>query len=177
MGNCSNYDYSCGYGGDGGYYTVDVAYRPDVPNPPDSGGVVIVDAYPPLGGAGGSATGRGGDGGSIPSSGGADGGRDAIIIPGAGGSGGSIPSSGGSGGGGTPGSGGRGGTVTIPGGTGGSGGNRDAGADAAGTGFHKPGCSCEVGQVNRADADLSMPLLIAGVALLLVRKRRRVVSR
>jgi hypothetical protein len=183
MGTCTTYDYYCGiYGVDGGpYYYVD-------------GGGYGIDAYLSLGGAGGYATSKGGAGGSMPNTGGAGG----VITTGRGGSGGAIPNTGGAGGVSTTGRGGSGGSIPIDGGVassggrggsipnaggsggsipgyGGSSGKRDGGAgDAgAGTNLHKSGCGCEVGQANPADAGLFAPLLVAGLALLLVRKRRR----
>jgi hypothetical protein len=64
--------------------------------------------------------------------------------------------------------GGTAGTNPSYGGTGGS-----PGTTGPGVNLHKSGCSCELGYAKPADAGLTTPLLIAGVALLLARKRRR----
>jgi hypothetical protein len=106
--------------------------------------------------------GRGGSGG-LPSSGGIEGGLDGGNSLDSGGSGGSGASSGGSGG-----------SITILG-SGGSSAKRDGGIGDASSvaSFNKSGCSCVVGQAQASDAGLSTPFLLAGVALLLVRKRRR----
>jgi hypothetical protein len=63
----------------------------------------------------------------------------------------------------------------YPYGTGGSSGNPDGGPGDGGNGvnLHKSGCSCELGQTKLAQPGLTTPLLIAGAALLLARKRRR----
>jgi hypothetical protein len=55
---------------------------------------------------------------------------------------------------------------------GGSSGNPDGGP-GNGVNLHKSGCSCRLGPAELADPGLTTPLLIAGVALLLARKRRR----
>jgi hypothetical protein len=79
----------------------------------------------------------------------------------AGGNGGSVPSYGGAGG-------------SIPN-HGGSGGSSSGVAGNTGTGvnLHKSGCSCRLGHGNLAGSDLTMPLILAGVALHLARRRRR----
>ena len=50
------------------------------------------------------------------------------------------------------------------------GGIGDAGTSAN---LHKSGCGCDLGQAKLADAGLTTPLLMAGAAFLLVRRRRR----
>ena len=64
--------------------------------------------------------------------------------------------------------GGTGGYFSNYGGTGGSAGNT-----SPSIGLHKSGCSCELGRTKRAEPGLTTPLLIAGLALLLARKRRQ----
>ncbi len=181
FGTCSNYDYYCGIAGpDGGYSYPEVGgIAVDPPRYPDGGfGTVDVARYPDgnfggadgslpnAGGAGGASTlGRGGsggsnDGGSLPNSGGIGGGNDGGLAN-TGGRGGNSSSLGGAGG-------------SILG-LGGASGNRDGGVGDAGANanLHKSGCSCEVGQAKPADAASTVPFLVAGVALLLARKRRR----
>ena len=191
-GTGGSYNPDGGFGGAGGSIYVDAGHPVDVGRLPDGG----------LGGSGGAIVGRGGAGGAVFNTGGAGGvttfGRggagggivlDGGILPNTGGAGGvSTVGRGGAGGGIVfdggilPGSGGRGGNIPGTGGfaggiasTGGSGGSRDGGiyGDAGlGANLHKSGCSCEVGHANPVGAGLTTPLLIAGVALL-VRKRRR----
>jgi hypothetical protein len=197
MGTCSNYDFYCGILGTGGTYYPDGGFGGAGGFSID-GGLGGTGGYPTSkGGAGGSILNTGGAGGSggrsgsdgggtVPNLGGSDGG---IILDsgGRGGSGG-LPSSGGieggldggnsldSGGSGGSGasSGGSGGSITILG-SGGSSAKRDGGIGDASSvaSFNKSGCSCVVGQAQASDAGLSTPFLLAGVALLLVRKRRR----
>ena len=201
-GTCSNYDPNCGgYGGTGGKPYPKGGNGGSIPNAGGSGGYLIGNggsggSIPNAGGSGGYTTGKGGNGGSIPNAGGRDGsipitGGSGGTLPSVGGSDGSIPSVGGSDGsmanadgrddstpsvGGSdtsmPSVGGRDGSIPS---LGGSGGNRDASAgDAiAGASLHKSGCNCELGNTKLADAGLTSPLLMLGVALLLVRKRRR----
>jgi MYXO-CTERM domain-containing protein len=159
MGTCSNYDYNCGsYGGSGGSYSGSGG-RP-YPSGGAGGGVPI------LGGAGGRIPNLGGAAGGIPNLGGAAGG-----IPNLGGSAGSIPNVGGSAGG-IPNVGGAAGSVPS---YGGSIGAPDAGAGDAGSAakLNHSGCSCELGKGQPARPVLAAPFLIAGVALLLRRRRRR----
>jgi hypothetical protein len=194
-GNCNNYDPYCnGSGGTGGrpYPTGGTGGRPYLtggsggyvtggkggsggmnPNTGGSGGIII-------GGTSGTKTGgAGGRGGSGGSSVGGSGGGAGGLIPNTGGSGGSIPNTGGRDGG-VPNLGGSGGNVTGNGGSGGSTipidggiGNRDAGGgDASKTSLKKSGCDCEIGHAGQSPS-LTTPLLLAGLALLLVRKRRR----
>ena len=201
MGTCSNYDYYCGImGGTGGSYYPDGGFGGAGGFGVDgglggSGGYATSKggaggSVPNSGGAGGRGGSSGSDGGTLPSSGGIDGGG----ILGSGGRDGGIPNSGGvaggTDGGGILGSGGRGGNVASSGGSGGSilgtggsiiqgsggsSGKRDGGAGDAGSGanFNKSGCGCKVGQAEPAGASLTTPLLILGVALLVVRRRRR----
>jgi hypothetical protein len=161
-GSCSMYDYYCSsYGGSGGGYA-------------GSGGRIVMGGtggyIPNVGGTAGTIPPRGGSGGTIvPSYGGSAG----TIVPSYGGSAGSIPNRGGSGGG-IPNLGGSGGGVIVPG-YGGFYGSPDAGVGDAGS---KPklthsGCGCELGSAEPWRAGLTAPFLVAGAALLLVRRRRR----
>ena len=187
-GSCSNPDPYCGsyggkpypsggnggsipnYGGSGGYTTSKGGAAGSVPNG-GSGGYATGKGGAgggsvPNGGSGGYATSKGGAAGSIPNLGGSDG-----SVPNLGGSDGSVPSLGGRDGS-IPNL-GSGGSISN---VGGSGGNRDGGgAGDAGTNasLHKSGCNCELGNSQRAEAGLSTPLLMVGVASLLVRRRRR----
>ena len=202
MGTCSNYDFYCGMmggtggsyypdggaggaggfsvdgglGGSGGYATSKGGSGGSIPNSGGaggSGGRIVIDGGGTIANSGGvdggsilGSGGRGGSGGSIPNSGGmgggAPGGAGGTIL-GSGGRGGSIANSSGSGG-----------SIFIVG-SGGSSAKHDGGVGDAGSvaNFNKSGCSCTVGQANPADPGLSAPLLVVGVALLLVRKRRR----
>ena len=176
-GTCSAYDPYCSFAGTGG-----------------SGG---------FGGTGGYSTARGGTGGyyttSYAGSGGyttARGGSGGYYTTSYAGSGGSTTARGGFGGYTTTSYGGSGGTTTNSGGSGGyatnfggSGGKADGGSPKGGsTGanpdadfgittahLHRSGCSCELGQAGQtATSGLTIPLFIAGAALLLrVRRRRR----
>ena len=199
MGTCSNYDPYCGGpGGTGGKPYPTGGSGGSIPNG-GSGGTVPMGGSGgyttgkggsggtvPTGGSGGYTTGNGGSGGSLPNAGGSGGnlpnlgGSDGAVpsvggsdgsLPNGGGSDGSIPSVGGSDGS-IPNVGGRDGSIPN---VGGSGGNRDGGAGDAGAtaNLHKSGCGCALGQANSADPGLTMPLLLAGLAMLLVRKRRR----
>jgi MYXO-CTERM domain-containing protein len=157
-GECTVVDRQCaGLGGVGGS------------NPGGFGG----KGPPPKDGTGGMTSKTGGAGGSIAGKGGAGG--STVGMGGAGGSsvtggvGGTVANKGGSGGS-TVGTGGSSGTSSPS--SGGSSGNRDAGApDAGKVGMKKSGCECAIGQAEQAG--LPTPLLLAGLALLLVRKRRR----
>ena len=148
-------------GGSGGYSTGKGGSGGSPPNTGGSGGYTTGKggsggAPTNTGGSGGYTTGKGGSGGSIPNLGGSDG-----SVPSVGGSDGAIPSAGGSDG-------------AIPS-VGGSGGNRDGGAvnPVTSASLHKSGCNCELGHTNVVDAGLTTPFLMAGLTLLLVRRRRR----
>ena len=114
-----------------------------------------------VGGTGGYITGYGGSGGYYTTSRGGSGGSGGYYTTSYGGSGGySTTSYGGSGGHLT----GKGGSIGV---------NPDAGVTSAY--LHRSGCSCEVGQAPRtATPGLTIPLLIAGAALVRrVRRRKR----
>jgi hypothetical protein len=176
-GSCSNYDYYCGfYGGlDGG--------RPIVI---DAGVPIFIDAGRPIpppydasipivGGAGGSIPNSGGSGGALPGLGGSGGGLSGLGgrdggTSNSGGSGGPLPGLGGATGV-NPGVGGTGGNVF---GAGGVLGGSDAGVgDASSKAKLSSGCSCELGSSQPSRASRVVPFLVAGAALLLIRKRRR----
>jgi hypothetical protein len=101
-------------------------------------------------------TGSGGSGGSSYPFGGSGG-----SFSGYGGAGASIPNYGGAG-------------ASVPN-YGGESGNPNGGAVGGGTGvnLHKSGCSCRIGQAKLADPSPITSLLIAGMAVLFARKRRR----
>jgi hypothetical protein len=189
IGTCSNYDPYCG--GSGGKPDPSGGSGGSIPNVGGSGGYTPGNggsggSIPNVGGSGGYTPGNGGSGGSIPNVGGSGGyltskSGSGGFIPNVGGSGGNIPNLGGSGGF-IPSVGGSDGAIPNVGGSdgaianiGGSGGTRDGGVGDVSTvaNLHKSGCSCEVGNAESSDSGLSTPLLVAGVALLLMRKRRR----
>jgi hypothetical protein len=148
-GTCTNYDYNCyNWGTGGSYYPWGGAGGSSYPY--GTGG-----SYYPYG-SGGSSYPYGSGGSSYPY------GTGGSSYPyGSGGS--SYPY--GSGGSSYP----WGGTSGPSSNTGGSSGTGTGG----GVNLHKSGCSCELGRTELAGSGLTSPLLIAGVALLLVRKRRR----
>ena len=152
-GTCSNYDPYCGSYGAGGSYVYSGAGGSYVYG--GAGGSYVY-------GVGGSLPYYGGTGGYVTSKGGAVGFGGSTT--GRGGSGGSVPNLG-SGGSSFPSFAGAGGTSPSVGG-----GVGDAGTSAN---LHKSGCGCDLGQAKLVDADLNTPLLMAGAAFLLVRRRRR----
>jgi hypothetical protein len=184
FGSCSYYDYSsCSFGGSGGWGGS--GGRPvggsggTIPNVGGSGGR-------PVGGSGGTIPNVGGSGGTVPRLDGSagsipyvDGSAGSIpyvdgsagSIPGRGGSAGAIPNLGGAAGS-IPGLGGRDGSIP---GYGGTYGLPDAGVGDAGgkPKLNHSGCGCALGARRLARSGLSAPFLVAGAALLVLRRRRR----
>jgi hypothetical protein len=170
-----SYDPFCSsYGGSGGY--MNTGGKPY----PTGGTGGYVTSRGGSGGSGGYTTGKGGAGGTIiPKTGGAGGtiipsydGAAGTIVPNNDGAAGSIPSLGGSGGVGTTARGGSGGSTISA--NGGNSGNRDGGVgDGGKTNLSKSGCDCALGHAEQTTPGLTMPFLVAGIALLWVRRRRQ----